>query len=74
VSILFLCQFTNMEHRFKNTPRFLLHPKHKLVIIKTLTLRNVTKKPIFLLKIKLNKEIIIKLTKLYIYIVIMKIN
>jgi hypothetical protein len=35
-----------MEHRFKNTPRFLSHPKHKLAIIKTLTLRNLTKTPI----------------------------
>jgi hypothetical protein len=39
-------RFTNMEHRFKNTQRFLSHPKHKLAIIKTLTLRNLTKTPI----------------------------
>jgi hypothetical protein len=36
--------FTNMEHRLKNTPRFLSHPKHKLAIIKTLTIKNLTKK------------------------------
>jgi hypothetical protein len=41
----FYVMFTNMENRFKNTPRFLSHPKHKLAIIKTLTLRNLTKKP-----------------------------
>jgi hypothetical protein len=56
-----------MEHKFKNTPRFLSHLKHKLAIIKTLTLRNVIKKPFKKEKIKLKKEIIIKLIKLYIY-------
>ncbi len=35
--------------------------------MKTLTLRNLTKKPNYFFKIKLNKEIIIKLTK-FIYI------
>ncbi len=54
-----------MEHRFKNTTRFLSHPKHKLVIIKTLTLKNLTKKPILKNKSKLNKEILIKLTNIY---------
>jgi hypothetical protein len=84
VSILFLCsktaipnatklmrsnnRFTNMEHRFKNTQRFLSHPKHKLAIIKTLTLRNLTKTPIKKKKKKKEEEIIIKLIKLYIYI------
>jgi hypothetical protein len=38
---------TNMEHRFKNTPRFLSRPKHKRAIMKTLTLGNLTKKLIF---------------------------
>jgi hypothetical protein len=42
---------TNIEHRFKNSSRFFSHPKHKLAIIKTLTLRNLTKKT---LKIKSN--------------------
>ncbi len=31
-----------MEDRFKNTPRFLSCPKHKLAIMKTLTLRSLT--------------------------------
>jgi hypothetical protein len=56
---------TNMEHRFKNTPRFLSRLKHKLAIMKTLTLRNLTKKPKIIKLIKLNKEIITKLTKFF---------
>jgi hypothetical protein len=39
--------FTNMEHRFKNTPRFLSHPKQTNLTMKKVILTpiNLTKKP-----------------------------